>query len=58
MSKNALINQYISRAEKIIEEKDRSKAKEFVVETITVFKEEIPNIDKRLDYTNFYKEDR
>ena len=58
MSKNALINEYIARAEAIIAENNQTKAKNFVIETITVFKDEIPNIDKRLDYTNFYRDDQ
>lgn len=57
MSKNALINEYIARAEAIIAENNQTKAKNFVIETITVFKNEITNIDKRLDYTNFYRDD-
>lgn len=57
MSKNTFINEYITKANKIIELNDMFQAKEFIKETITVFKTEIPNIEMRLDYTNFYKND-
>lgn len=50
MSKNSLLNSYISRAEEIIEKVDIEAADEFLGETLAVFREEIPNIMDYLDY--------
>ena len=57
MSKNSLLNGYIARADEIIEVKDMSEAKNFIRETITVFREEIPNILRGLDYINMPEDD-
>lgn len=57
MSKNGIISNYITKAEEIIESREKSLAKEFIREMIAVYKSEISNIDYGLDFTNFYLDD-